>query len=146
MNLHPSHSMQRESLKSQKVQRRRSLMPTGMEEEADKKRCVPISRWTEARSMAVGTWQMNYSMAMVIQWTGIRPMAVGIWCLGDNPDTKIVHSYQRKMTKTQRTRIRPMVESIQWMNFGSRAKASCSHPQGLRKALHMSKSLKTAST
>ena len=39
-------------------------MPTGMEEGADKKRCVPILRWTGARPMAVGTWQMDYLMAM----------------------------------------------------------------------------------
>ena len=101
-------------------------MPIGMDEGADKKRCVLILQQMTARPMVVGTWQTNYSMAIGIQQTGVRPMAVGIWCLGDNLDTETAHSYQWKMTKTQQMGIRLMVAGTQWMNFGSRAKASCS--------------------
>ena len=107
-------------------------MLTDIEEEADKKMCVPIPRWTGARPMVVGTWQIHYPMAMRIQWMGIRPMAVGVRCLGDNLDTETAYSYQQKMTKMQRTGIRPMTTGTQWMNSNSRAEATCSLPQGLR--------------
>ena len=38
-----------------------------------------------------------------------------------------------------------MAAGTQRTIFGSMAEANCSHPQGLRKALHIGKSLKTAS-
>ena len=39
-----------------------------------------------------------------------------------------------------------MVAGAQQMNSSLKAKADCSHPQGLRRALQMGKSMKTAST
>ena len=72
-------------------------------------------------------------------------MAVRIRCLGDNLDTETTYSYWWKMTKTQRMGIRLMAVSTQQTNFGLRAEANCSHPQGLNNALQMGKSLETTS-
>ena len=88
-------------------------MSIDMRDEAAWKRCVPTQRQTGARSMVVGTWRMDFLMAMGMQWTGIRAMVVGAWRSGDNLGTEARHSYQWKMTKTQRTRIRPMTEGAQ---------------------------------
>ena len=96
LNLHPPYSMQSKPSKSREVQCSRSPMPTGREEGADKKRCVPTPRRMGARPMAVGTWWMDYPMATGIQWTRIRQMAVSVRCLGDNPETKIADPYQQK--------------------------------------------------
>ena len=46
----------------------------------------------------------------------------------------------------KQTGIRLMAADTQWMDIGSRVEANGSHPQGLRKALQMDKSLETTST
>ena len=78
LNLYPFYSIQGKPLKTEEVQRKRSSMPIGMVEEADKNRCIAIQLQMEARPMVVGTWWIDYPMAMGIQWMGIRLMAVGI--------------------------------------------------------------------
>ena len=54
------------TLKNLRGLARKKPHATVMDEGEDKKRCVPIPRQTGARSMVVGTWRMNYSMAMGI--------------------------------------------------------------------------------
>ena len=51
-------------------------MSTNMRDQTVQKRCVPTPRQTKARPMAVGTWRMDFLMAMVMQWMGIRLMVV----------------------------------------------------------------------
>ena len=98
------------------------LMVVDMREEAVQKRYVPTPWWTGA--MVMGTWRMGYPMAMGMQRMRIRPMVVGTRCSGDNMDTKATYSYQWKMTKTQRTRIRLMVAGAQGMDSGLKAKVN----------------------
>ena len=70
------------------TQHSESPMSIDMRDEAVRKRCIPIPPQTRAKLMAVGTWRMNFLMAMGMQWTGIRSMAVGT-----------IHSYQWKNNK-----------------------------------------------
>ena len=75
-------------------------MSVDIMDETIQKRCVPTPLQTEARPMAAGTWQMNFSMAIGMQWMRIRPMAVGAQRSSGNLDTEATHSYHWKMTKT----------------------------------------------
>ena len=67
---------------------------------------------------------MDYPMAMGIQLMGIRSMAIGTRCSGDNLDTKATRSYQWKITKSQRMRIRLMATGTQWTDSDMKAEAS----------------------
>ena len=82
-----------------------------MRDEAIEKRCVHTPLRAGARLMVMGTWQMDYMMAIVMQQTGIRLMAIGIRHLYFNLDIEATHSYQSKITTTQWTRTRLMVTS-----------------------------------
>ena len=46
-------------------------MSMNMRDEVVQMRCITTLRWMGTRPMVVGTWRMNYLMAM-----GIRPMAI----------------------------------------------------------------------
>ena len=80
--------MQIQLPEDRETQRVEGPMSTNMRDEVVQKRSVPTPWWTEARLMAVGTWQTGYPMAMEIQQTGIKVMAVGTLCSGDNLDTE----------------------------------------------------------
>ena len=95
----PYHLMQIRPLEGHGTQNLGSPMPTDIGDEEVQKRCVPIPRWTGARLMAVGAWQMDFLMAMGMQRTWIRSMAVVTWRSGDNLGTKARYSYQWQTTK-----------------------------------------------
>ena len=102
-------------------------MSTDMEERAAEKRCVPTSQRTGVKTMAVRTWQTVNPMAMRMQRTGVSLMAVGTQLSGDNSGIGTVHSYQRSLTKTQRTN-NPMAIGAQRTDFGPRVAANYFHP------------------
>ena len=83
--------------------------------------------------MAVGTWRMDYPMAMVMQQTEITSMDIGTLHLGDNLDTETMCSYRQKTSKTQRMGIRPMVVDAQRTNSGPEAKANPLHEGSVAK-------------
>ena len=66
----------------------------------------------------------------------------GCRCLGDNLGIEATHSYQRKMTMTQWTRIRSMTVGAQRMDSGWKAEAN----HYMRKAWRKGKSLKNVSS
>ena len=99
-------------------------MSMDIRDEAIQKRCIPTPWQTGAKLMVVRTWQMDYLMAMRIQQIGIRPMLVGTWCSGDNLDTEATCSCQQKMTKTQRTWIKPMAAGPQLMESSPKVEAN----------------------
>ena len=99
-------------------------MSMDMRDEAIQKRCVATPRWMGARSMVVGTWRMDYLIAMRIKQTGIRPIVVGTQCSGDNLDTEATRSCQWKMTKMQQTGIRPMATGAQRTDSDPKAEAN----------------------
>ena len=68
-------------------------------------------------------------------------MTVGTRCLGDNLGIEATHLCQRKMTKTQWMRIRPMATGTQQMDLDPKAEAN----HCIRKAWQKGKSLKNAS-
>ena len=76
----PYHLMQIRHLEGHGIQCLKNPMSTNIGDEAVQKRCVPTPRQTRARLMAVGTWWIDYLMAMGMQWTRIRLMAVGARC------------------------------------------------------------------
>ena len=101
---------------------KKNMTPTSIDAGggATQGRCIPILRQAGARPMAVGTQQMNFFMVVGMQQTGDRPMAVCTWYSGDDLDTWAIHPSQQKMTKRQRTRIRPMVVGTQHVDSSLR--------------------------
>ena len=124
------------------TQRLRSLMSIDMRDEGAQKRCVPAPQQMKAIPMAVGTWRMDYLMAIGMQQTGIKPMIVGARRSGDNLDTEVIHSYQQKMITMQRMVIRLMVACAQRMDPSPKAEAN----HYMREAWQKGKSMKNAST
>ena len=91
---------------------------------ATKKRCILILQRAGSRPVAVGTRQIDVSMAMGVQQTGDKPMAICTQYSGDDLDTRSLHPSQQKMTKRQRTGITPMVAGTWHGDFSPSAKTN----------------------
>ena len=63
----PYYLKQIRLLEGHETQHLRNPMSINMKDEAIQKRCVPTPRWKGARSMAMGTWRMDFSTAMGMQ-------------------------------------------------------------------------------
>ena len=59
-------------------------MPIGIEERANKKRCLPTLQGMGVRLMTVETWRTVKPMAMGMQRTGSSLIAVGTYLSGEN--------------------------------------------------------------
>ena len=89
----------------------------------------------------MGIRRTDISMAVRVQRTGDVLVAACTRCSIDNLDTTVMHLFQRKMSKRQWTRIKPMVVDTRHADFSLRAKTNLY----LKRAGQMGKSLIIAS-
>ena len=64
---------------------------------------------------------MDIPMALGVQQMGNKLVATCTWYSGDDLDIEIVHPFQRKMIKSQRTGNISISEGLQRADFGPKA-------------------------
>ena len=106
------------------INKKRSIASVDVGDGATQERCIPIPRRVDTRPMAMRTRWMNFSMAVGMQRMGDRPMGACTRYLGDDLDNGAIHPSQWKMTKRQRTRIRPMVVGTRHADFDPRTETN----------------------